>query len=79
MMRRYKNLLPSLFLLLLLSSAPAAAQDWDLETLARERVHHTNPGFFNPWPATGPPGNLLRLLTWKFDANPYGEEKQARP
>lgn len=78
-MRRYKILLIFLFLLLLSLSVPVSAQDRDLETLARERVHHTNPGFFNPWLATGPPGNLLRLLTWKFDANPYAEEKKNPP
>ncbi len=51
----------------------------DIESLARAKAHHKNPGFTNPWLAEEKPGNLLRLLKWKFSANPFEEEKRERP
>lgn len=51
----------------------------DIESLARAKTHHRNPGFANPWLSDERPGNLLRLLKWKFSSNPFEEEKKERP
>lgn len=71
-------------LLILLSgvlAAPASAwgQAKDIEALARERAHHTNPGFRNPWMADERAGSILRLLEWKISSNPYRKDKRQRP
>lgn len=51
----------------------------DIESLAREKAHHKNPGFTNPWLAGERPGNSLRFLKWKLSGNPFKEEKRERP
>lgn len=58
---------------------PARGQTKDIEALARERAHHTNPGFRNPWMSEEPAGNTLRLLEWKISSNPYRKDKKQRP
>ena len=58
---------------------PARGQAKDIETLARERAHHTNPGFRNPWMPDEGAGSTLRLLEWKISSNPYRKDKRQRP
>jgi N-acyl-phosphatidylethanolamine-hydrolysing phospholipase D len=57
----------------------SAAAAEDLESLARARAHHKNPGFTNPWLGEKQPGGLLRFLKWRFSSNPFTEEKRNRP
>ena len=59
--------------------APARGQAKDIEALARERAHHANPGFRNPWMTEERAGETLRLLEWKISTNPYRKEKRQRP
>ena len=59
--------------------APAGGQAKDIEALARDRAHHTNPGFRNPWLQEERAGSTLRLLEWKVSSNPYRKEKRQRP
>jgi N-acyl-phosphatidylethanolamine-hydrolysing phospholipase D len=65
----------SLFLLWQFSHAETK----DLESLARAKAHHKNPGFSNPWLAEENPAGLLRFLKWRFSANPFKEEKKNPP
>ena len=58
---------------------PARGQAKDIEALARERAHHTNPGFRNPWMTDERAGSILRLLEWKISSNPYRKDKRQRP
>jgi hypothetical protein len=46
------------------------AETKDLESLARAKAHHKNPGFINPWLPEENPAGLLRFLTWRFSTNP---------
>jgi L-ascorbate metabolism protein UlaG (beta-lactamase superfamily) len=55
------------------------AETKDLESLARAKAHHKNPGFINPWLPEENPAGLLRFLTWRFSTNPFKEEKKIRP
>jgi L-ascorbate metabolism protein UlaG (beta-lactamase superfamily) len=55
------------------------AETIDIESLARAKAHHKNPGFTNPWLADDNPGELVRFLKWRFSANPFREEKKTRP
>lgn len=55
------------------------AKAQDLESLARAKAHHRNPGFTNPWLAGENPGGFLRFLKWRFSDNPFQEEKKNRP
>ena len=59
--------------------APAGGQAKDIEALARDRAHHTNPGFRNPWMQEERAGSIFRLLEWKISSNPYRKEKRQRP
>lgn len=61
------------------AAAPAWGQAKEIETLARERAHHTNPGFRNPWMQEERVGSTLRLLEWKISSNPFRKEKRQRP
>ena len=51
----------------------------DLESLSREKKHHRDGGFFNPWLPAEKTGNILRLLEWKLGTNPYSEAKKKNP
>ena len=55
------------------------AETKDLESLARAKAHHKNPGFINPWLPEENPAGLLRFLKWRFSANSFKEEKKKRP
>jgi len=55
------------------------AETKDIESLARAKAHHKNPGFINPWLPEENPAGLLRFLTWRFSTNPFKEEKKTRP
>jgi len=55
------------------------AETKDLESLARAKAHHKNPGFINPWLPEEDPGGLFRFLKWRFSTNPFKEEKKIRP
>ena len=55
------------------------AETEDIESLARANAHHKNSGFVNPWLSDEQPGRFLRLLKWRFSANPFEEEKKNRP
>ena len=68
-------------LLGLLIAAPLTAHgnEMDLETLSRQKVHHRNGRFFNPWLKDDPPGGLFRFLKWKFSSNPYKSDKKTPP
>ncbi len=59
--------------------APVHGQAKDIETLARERAHHSNPGFRNPWLTEEQAGKTMRLIEWKLSANPYAKEKKKKP
>ncbi len=59
--------------------APAWGQAKDIETLALERAHHTNPGFRNPWLSEEQAGRTMRLIEWKLSPNPYSKEKKKKP
>ncbi len=61
------------------AAGPAWGQAKDIEALARERAHHTNPGFRNPWMPEERVGSTLRLLEWKISSNPFRKEKRQRP
>jgi hypothetical protein len=52
------------------------AETKDIESLARAKAHHKNPGFTNPWLADENPGGFFRFLKWRFSANPFNEEKK---
>lgn len=80
-MQARSSLIGFVFLLAFVSCAanPAWGQTKDIETLARERAHHTNPGFRNPWLPEERAGSTLRLLEWKFSPNPFRKEKRQRP
>lgn len=54
-------------------------EEGELEALSRQKAHHRNPGFINPWLAENQPGGLLHLLKWKFSTNPYNAEKNNPP
>jgi hypothetical protein len=54
--------------------APVYGQAKDIETLARERAHHSNPGYRNPWISEERAGSTMRLLEWKVSSNPYRKE-----
>ena len=80
-MRKLSGWLPFTFVCLtVFACCPAAAwgQAKDIETLALERAHHTNPGFRNPWLPEDRAGGTLRLLEWKISSNPYRKEKKQR-
>lgn len=51
----------------------------DLETLAKQKAHHRNPKFINPWVNDNQPGGLFRFLKWKFSTNPFEPEKRVPP
>jgi len=51
----------------------------DLESLSREKRHHREGGFINPWLQEEKAGNILRLLEWKLGDNPWSEAKKKRP
>lgn len=51
----------------------------DLEQLSRQKAHHCNPGFFNPWMPGNQPGSLWRLLQWWLSPNPYAGAKRHPP
>ena len=55
------------------------AERKDFESLAREKAHHKNPRFIDPWLAEEHPGGLFRFLKWRFSTNPSAEEKKNRP
>jgi len=59
--------------------APGYGQAKDIETLARERAHHSNPGYRNPWISEERAGSTMRLLEWKVSSNPYRKEKKKKP
>jgi len=59
--------------------APAYGQAKDIETLALERAHHTNPGFRNPWLSEEQAGRTMRLIEWKLSPSPYRKEKKKKP
>ncbi len=63
----------------LAAPAPAWGQAKDIEALARDRAHHANPGFRNPWMQEERAGSTLRLLEWKISSNPYRKDKKQRP
>ena len=66
-------------LFLILPFQVLQAQPKDLEDMAREKSHHVNPGFRNPWLPEEKVGHFLRFLEWKFSTNPYAEEKKNKP
>ncbi len=55
------------------------AETKDLESLARAKAHHKNPGFLNPWLSKEEPAGFLRFMKWRFSTNPFKEEKKNRP
>lgn len=57
----------------------AAGEGNDLETLCRQKAHHNNSKFINPWMKDNHPGELFRFLRWKFSSNPYKSEKRFPP
>jgi N-acyl-phosphatidylethanolamine-hydrolysing phospholipase D len=57
----------------------SSGEDGDLETLSRQKAHHRNSQFINPWIAENQPGGLFHFLKWKFKSNPYKTEKQNPP
>ena len=59
--------------------SPAWGQAKDIEEMVRDRAHHANPGFRNPWMSEERAGSTLRLLEWKISSNPYRKEKKQRP
>jgi len=80
-MRTLSVLLVSVVFLAGVFTGPGAAwgQAKDIETLARERAHHSNPGFRNPWISEERAGSTMRLLEWKISSNPYRKEKKKKP
>jgi len=56
-----------------------SGEDQDLETLSKQKAHHQNPKFINPWLNENQPGGLFSLLQWKFRSNPYETEKRHSP
>ena len=67
------------FLVLLFFPSKLSAVEKDLETLSREKAHHLNPGFYNPWLSEKQPGSFFKFLKWKFSPNPYKESKRHPP
>jgi N-acyl-phosphatidylethanolamine-hydrolysing phospholipase D len=55
------------------------AETKDIESLARAKAHHKNPGFVNPWLPDENPLDLIQFLKWRFSANPFKDEKKNRP
>jgi N-acyl-phosphatidylethanolamine-hydrolysing phospholipase D len=51
----------------------------DLEALSRQKAHHQNSGFINPWLKENQPGGLFHFLKWKFSSNPFKSEKKTPP
>ncbi|MBA4394392.1 MAG: MBL fold metallo-hydrolase, partial [Desulfobacca sp.] len=68
------------FLILFLEiSMAVSGEGKDLETLSRQKAHHQNPKFINPWLKENQPGDLFKFLKWKFSSNPYKPEKRVQP
>ena len=55
------------------------AETRDIESLARAKAHHKNPGFANPWLPDENPLDLIQFLKWRFSANHFKEQKNNRP
>ena len=70
-----------LFVLVLLPEVFEAtpSEGPDLEDLSRQKAHHRNPGFINPWLLGGQPGSIWRLLQWMLSPNPYAQDKRHPP
>ncbi|NTV54363.1 MAG: hypothetical protein HGA73_02780, partial [Syntrophaceae bacterium] len=66
-MQALSNLIVFVVFLTAVFACPAAVrgQAKDIEALARERAHHTNPGYRNPWISEERAGSTMRLLEWK--------------
>jgi L-ascorbate metabolism protein UlaG (beta-lactamase superfamily) len=56
-----------------------AAENKDLEALAKEKAHHLDSKFINPWIKDDKPGNIFRFLKWKLHPNPFSSEKKHPP
>jgi N-acyl-phosphatidylethanolamine-hydrolysing phospholipase D len=57
----------------------AAEEGKDLETLCRQKAHHQNSKFINPWLTENQPGDFFRFLKWKFSSNPFKSQKRFPP
>ncbi len=72
----------ALFLLMVIVLSPSpspAGREGDLESLSRQKAHHRDGVFLNPWLPEEKAGNILRLLEWKLGTNPYAELKKNPP
>jgi L-ascorbate metabolism protein UlaG (beta-lactamase superfamily) len=71
----------ALGLLIIFASLPisGSAESKDLEALAKEKAHHQNSKFINPWLKENKPGSFLRFLKWKLLPNPFRSEKEHPP
>ena len=80
-MKALSNLIVFVVFLTAVFTCPTTAwgQAKDIEALARERAHHTNPGYRNSWISEERAGSTMRLLEWKISSNPYRKEKRQRP
>ena len=80
MQKLSKLIVTAIFLAAFFSGpAPAWGQAKDIETLVRERAHHTNPGYRNPWMSEERAGSTMRLFEWKISSNPWSKEKKKKP
>jgi L-ascorbate metabolism protein UlaG (beta-lactamase superfamily) len=80
-MQKLSKLVVSAIFLAAFFHGPVSAwgQAKDIETLALERAHHSNPGFRNPWLSGEQAGRTMRLIEWKLSPNPYRKEKKTKP
>lgn len=72
----------ALFLFLIFVLLPALSpggRQADLESISRQKAHHRDGGFCNPWLPEEKAGNIFRLLEWKLSANPYSGVKKTPP
>jgi L-ascorbate metabolism protein UlaG (beta-lactamase superfamily) len=77
-MKRFSIPFLSMIIVLTPAASPCGRQG-DVESLSREKAHHRDGGFINPWLPEEKAGNLFRLLEWKFETNPYSEAKKNPP
>jgi N-acyl-phosphatidylethanolamine-hydrolysing phospholipase D len=65
--------------LLIGSSVTVFGKEMDLETLSKQKTHHHESGFINPWIKVDQPGGLFHFLKWKLGSNPFKSEKKNPP
>jgi len=51
----------------------------DIESLARAKAHHKNPGFINPWLPRRIRLVSFAFLKWAFSTNPLKRRKRPGP